>query len=793
MEATFDIAEDELQIFLAEANEHLQVLDEGLVRLERAGDDPSLLQALFRAAHTLKGSAGVIGHRRMADLTHAMETVLDGVRKGASVPDAAMTDTLLESLDALRLLLNEVVDRQPAGVAVPVLVARLTRFTQPALPLAAPALPAAAPPRNGQNHAAPVRVRRASAASKAGPGRRTSGSKNGAGGRKAAARRNDAVRKRSANRSAPPPAIAVRADFSPECFASAARAFQVMLALHGLGEIVSMTPDQAALETSAPVQRLEARVRTTHSVEAVRDALLAVPDIERLVVGDLAFDAAAVQPSVAAGGAAAGPADESAQRLGDFLVSNGYLSAAQLQAAVEFQATEALPRHMLGQILVRLGYLTQAALDRAIALQIAQLKTALQSSQPAADRPRGRAEQTVRTSVERLDSLMNLVGELITGRNRLYQLHRHFDQRWKGEQLVDELSETALHLGRLTDQLQEEVMRIRMLPVSNLFNKFPRLVRDLARQTGKLVELVVKGEDTELDRSVIEAIGDPLIHMLRNAVDHGLETPDERRAAGKPERGTVRLTARHEEGRILITVEDDGRGIDLERVKASAVRKGLISEADAAALTTLQAVDLIFAPGLSTAQSVSGLSGRGVGMDIVRSNIERLNGSIAVETRPGQGAKFQIALPLTLAIISALLVQVDPPRAGQPAPVLAIPLSSVMEALHVAARDIHTVNGRPVTLLRGSALPLLRLGEAVGFSPGVEAGAAAREYVVAVRWGQSALGLRVRRLVGEQEIVIKSLGSLFAEALGVAGAAILGDGQIALIVDVPGLFKLAGA
>ncbi len=485
--------------------------------------------------------------------------------------------------------------------------------------------------------------------------------------------------------------------------------------------------------------------------------------------------------------------DESAQRLGDFLVTAGYVTPAQLQAAVQAQAASDEPHPRIGQTLVRLGTLSQETLDQAIAQQIAQLRSALQASQTTPEMGRPRAEQTVRTSVERLDSLMNLVGELITGRNRLYQLHRVFEQRWHGDERVEELGEAALNLGRLTDQLQEEVMRIRMLPISSVFNKFPRLVRDLARQTGKQVELVMRGEDTELDRSVIESISDPLIHMLRNAVDHGLETPEARRAAGKPEQGTVLLTARHEEGRIILTVEDDGHGIDVERVKASALRKGLLTEAEAAGLTPAQAIDLIFAPGLSTAKTVSGLSGRGVGMDIVRSNIERLNGTITVDTTPGAGTKFQIALPLTLAIIPALLVQSGASAGGVQLPVFAIPLPSVMEALQLGADDIHTVHGRPVTLLRGNVLPLLRLDEALGFQPAGEAAPAGREYVVAVRWAHATMGLRVSRLVGEQEVVIKSLGPLVGETAGGAGAAILGDGQIALIADVPGLFKLAGA
>ncbi|MER3514563.1 MAG: chemotaxis protein CheA, partial [Chloroflexota bacterium] len=389
------------------------------------------------------------------------------------------------------------------------------------------------------------------------------------------------------------------------------------------------------------------------------------------------------------------------------------------------------------------------------------------------------------------------VGELITDRNRLFQIRSSFEQRFRGDPQMEELIQTTLHISRITDQLQEEVMRIRMLPIANVFNKFPRLVRDLARKAGKQVELVIRGEETELDRSVIEEISDPLVHLLRNAVDHGLETPEERRAAGKPERGTILLTARHEESRIILTVEDDGRGIDVERVKASAVQRGLLTEAEAAALSHDEAIHLIFRPGLSTAKVVTDVSGRGVGMDIVRANIERLNGTITVETWPGQGTQFQITLPLTLAIIPTLLVRIDEST-------FAIPLPAVMETLRVPLADIQTVKGKQVIQLRQRVLPLARLSQVLGFrmtdngpsvlrlpsSVSTSGNGQRYEYVVAVRWGRLEMGLLVDALVGEQELVIKPLGRLIGETPGIFGAAILGDGRVALIVDVPGLFKL---
>ncbi|HEX2979682.1 MAG TPA: chemotaxis protein CheA, partial [Anaerolineaceae bacterium] len=353
---------------------------------------------------------------------------------------------------------------------------------------------------------------------------------------------------------------------------------------------------------------------------------------------------------------------------------------------------------------------------------------------------------------------------------------------FQGNDQIEALSETVVHIGRITDQLQEEVMHIRMLPVSNTFNKFPRLVRDLAQKTNKQVELVIRGQDTELDRSVIEEINDPLIHLIRNSIDHGIESPAEREAAGKPARGTVTLTARHEHGRIVLTVSDDGKGIDVERLKASAVHKGLISEAEAATMPTDKAIDLIFQSGLSTSAKVTDISGRGVGMDIVRNNIERLNGSILVETHPGQGTRFEIILPLTLAIVHTLLVRVSNIT-------FAIPLVMVTETQRLAKNDIQTISNKPVTRLRDHVLPLIHLADVCGFEREEED----PTYLpmVVVRSGKQQIGLIVDKLVGEEDVVVKSFGSLIGEVPGISSAAILGDGQVALIVDIQGLFKVA--
>jgi len=379
---------------------------------------------------------------------------------------------------------------------------------------------------------------------------------------------------------------------------------------------------------------------------------------------------------------------------------------------------------------------------------------------------------------------MNLTGELVVSRTHLRQIESDIAAR-RDEGATTDLNQVTVHLSRIIDQLHEEVMRARMVPVSSLFVKFPRLVRDVSRRLNKNVEFIIEGQETELDRSVIEAIGDPIIHLLRNAIDHGLEPPEERRRAGKPETGTVRLAARQQEGHIRITVSDDGQGIDPDTMRRSAVEKGQMSREDAQALSDAEAIELIFRPGMSTKQQVTDLSGRGVGMDIVRTNIERLNGSVEIQTEVGVGTTFELALPLTLAIIPAMLV-----TTGNN--VYAVPLSSVVEVHRLTERQILTVDGREVIRLRNQVLPVLHLRRLFHVEAGNGSnGHGAIGQLVVIRWGRTEAGLVVDELIGNQQVVIKSLGPLLTGIRGLAGGSILGNGRIALILDVPNLIKLA--
>jgi two-component system chemotaxis sensor kinase CheA len=394
---------------------------------------------------------------------------------------------------------------------------------------------------------------------------------------------------------------------------------------------------------------------------------------------------------------------------------------------------------------------------------------------------RRKADTTIRVDVQRLDGLMNMVGELVLGRNALVQLDRNIGMRWEGEEEIEKLSQATTQVSFVTTELQMAVMQLRMLPIGNVFNKFPRVVRDLARDQGKKIDLKLIGEDTELDKTVIEEIGDPLVHLVRNSCDHGIEPPDVRRELGKPETGIIELAAAQEGSNIIIKITDDGRGIDVDRVSAKAVEKGLAMPDEIAAMSDRDIMRFIFNPGFSTAAVVTDVSGRGVGMDVVRTNIEKLNGTIDIESEKNQGTKIIIKLPLTLAIIQGLLVRVQ-------GDVFIIPLSSVFETVKISARDISHVNKREVIRLRDTVLPILNLREVLftGFLQEERK----TLYVVVVGFAEKRLGLIVDELIGQEEVVIKSMGDYLGNTPGVAGATIMGDGRIRLIVDVGGLFKL---
>ena len=408
------------------------------------------------------------------------------------------------------------------------------------------------------------------------------------------------------------------------------------------------------------------------------------------------------------------------------------------------------------------------------------------AKKPAAKRPTPEkkvADQTIRVDVDRLDTLMNIMGELVLSRNALLQTINKVESTEDMTLVKEDLSRAATSMNYITTELQLSVMKMRMQPIGKVFSKFPRLVRDLARETGKKIELQISGEGTELDRSVIEEIGDPLVHLIRNSCDHGIEMPEDRVKAGKSDQGTVKLSAGQEGSNIIIEIEDDGKGLDVDAIKQKAVDRGLATEAELERLPQKEIFRFIFEAGFSTAKVVSDISGRGVGMDVVRSNIEKLNGIIELDSARGQGTTITIKLPLTLAIIQGLLVQSDDE-------VFILPLASVHETVRTDRSRVYYVNRRPVVRLRDEIIPIINIGELLrNSSQGFVL--TEKPYIVIVGLADRKLGILIDRFLGQEEVVIKSLGSYLGSTEGVAGATILGDGRIRLIIDLLGLFNIA--
>lgn len=406
---------------------------------------------------------------------------------------------------------------------------------------------------------------------------------------------------------------------------------------------------------------------------------------------------------------------------------------------------------------------------------------ASKSPLPVKDKPAQTAaenkvvENVIRVDVKRLDDLLNIVSELVLGRNRLSQVYSEASMQYEGTKLVRDLSEVSRQIDLMTTELQLAVMKTRMIKIGKVFNKFPRLVRDLAREGGKLVRLEIVGEDTELDKTLIEEINDPLVHLVRNAFDHGVELPEKRRAKGKPDEGIITLTAEHEGNNIMIIVQDDGNGIDVEYIRKKGVEKGFMSAERAKELTKQEVYNFLFMPGFSTAEKLTNISGRGVGLDVVKTNVTKLRGVINIDSEPGVGTKFIIKLPLTLAIIQGLLVQVG-------SEIVVVPLNSVLEVVRLHNDQVYTVKGKEVIKLREAVLPLFDVGDIL-YKAKVES-ESDWQYIVVVAMAERKFGIKVNSLIGQKEVVIKSLGSYLGNVKGIAGSTIMGDGRVVMILDL---------
>lgn len=603
-----------LNEFLVEAEEMIELLDQRFISLEADPTNRAMLDEIFRAMHSMKGSGGFLGFTRLVDVAHRAENILNKLRQGEMAVTPIVINVVLEAVDVVKLLMADI---------------------------------------------------------------RESGT-----------------------------------DTHVEVVAISAKLDNIL---------AGQEPPQAEAVVAPPT----ATADSTVSTEPAHD----------------------------------GPPPS---KLGEILIQEGSVSKEQVLEALE-QQDRKLP---LGEILVQSGAITEKTLETALQKQAKPGKA-------------GEDDQTIRVETSRLDSVMNLVGELVLGRNRLMKLGGGLEQSYENEPLVRGLTETLAQLNLVTTDLQLAVMKTRMLPIRKVLAKFPRMVRDLSQKLTKQVRLELQGEETELDKSVADEVGDPLVHIVRNAIDHGIELPAERQASGKALEGLVRIAASQEGNSIVIRIQDDGRGLQTDRIKAKALARGIVSEAELASMDPRDILNMVFLPGFSTAEKVTDVSGRGVGMDVVRTNIRRINGSVEIDSQVGKGSVITIKLPLTIAIIQALLVEVEQAT-------FAIPLGSVIEAVKITKDDVKTINGREVLTLRERVLPLLRLSEEFEIPRDTTCD---KFYVVVVGMGERHVGVIVDRLRSQEEVVIKSMGDYLSEIKGVAGATITGEGKVVLILDIPELVQ----
>lgn len=687
--SAFELTPEEMELFLQEATEQVDTMEELLVTLETgAGGDA--LDAIFRAAHTLKGGAATAGMQSTAELTHVLESLLDQIRAGSRAADPDTVDALLDAVDWLRTNLRAIEQHgAESDTDVTSILARLeTPGTSGATPEPAVTVAAGAQEQATAAITPPV-------------GDELTGIvRDAAAGNEHVLQFDIRV-----EADAPMPAI---------------RLYQSLMILEEKGRIAHVQPERSEIESGAVEHRhMNVVLVTQNDPAAVRSALNEVSHLDSITCAQIEADGTVTMTEPTSAPSAA----EEASRTTTAAVAAPKAAQAQ-RGAVGLPAVA----------------------------------------------------DTVRVGVQVLDRLMNLVGELVIDRTRLARLGT---VELPLQTLREELSLVGGHLSRITTDLQDTIMNARMVPLETLFRRFPRMVRDLSRGLDKQVRFEIVGEDTELDRAVIEHIGDPLVHMIRNAIDHGLESGPERTRAGKNAEGTVKLAAYHRENHIYIEVTDDGRGIDPGRVKRSALDKGLISVEQAAQLNDSDALNLLFLPGFSTTGSVTAVSGRGVGLDVVRRNIERVNGTVSVDSDLGRGTRWTIRLPLTLAIVQALLV-------GLRDSTFAVPLDAVMEIVQMTPERVHMVNGRTVVTVREQVIPLVNPGEIWGERFAASWNEGGRNQVVILQGAGGALALIVDQLIGEQETVIKAIDGLGGQVRGISGASILGDGSVALIIDVAG-------
>ncbi|WP_241242728.1 chemotaxis protein CheA [Paenibacillus whitsoniae] len=658
------------QVFLEELEEQLELIDECILKLEQDGRTDLVIQNLFRAAHTLKGSSATMGFESMKELTHEMEHLLDLVRHDRMEVSIGLINLLFKSLDLLKVLKNEIEGTDQTVSNILPLLAELQAFASEKTNKHV------APDIKKSRHALSIFVK----------------TKIGEAQEKGAI------------------VCWVHVTISKDSIIKGARAHVVFKNLNDWGEVLFTDPSPDSIEegndNALEISYVFAGNKTADEIKSYVASMIEVVGVE-----------------------------------------------------VDLFSSESSSSE-------------DAAPEPAIAVE--------QSPENSFE-TRSNKNQTIRVSVERLEDLMNLVGELVIDQTRISQVEQNLLRQSESfNESMEELGQISDHLSRVISELQGSVMKARMLPIEQLFNRFPRMVRDLALTLNKDVELVIEGKDTELDRTLIEEIADPLIHLIRNALDHGIEAAEDRIMKGKSPKGTITIRAAHEDNQVIIYVEDDGSGIDASKILKSAIQKGLILEAEAGTYSDKEAIHLIFHSGFSTASSVSDVSGRGVGMDIVKSHIEKLNGLIDIHTEVGKGTQFKIRLPLTLAIITGLLVKLNEQT-------FIIPMSNIAEIIRVTPHEIQSLRGESVILLRKQIIPIVSLHDQFR----IEKKSNNKNYtqLVIVGTAEKRIALAVDDLLGNQEVVIKTLGSYIGKVDCISGATILGDGRVALILEISAVIR----
>ena len=706
-----------LDIFIDETSEHIQALSDNIMILENEPENKDTINEIFRAAHSLKGMAGTMGFKRMQHLTHDMENVFSEVRNDNIKVNSEMIDLLFNCLDAIEAYLDTVKATSDEGTEDnEVLIKKLNAY-----------LDGTAGSDDSDASASEDSSGDAEEAAAEDSSEESAGSDDPNGKDHFKVIKiddNDISKIREASESGLN-VYGLTVHIQKECLLKAARAFLVFKALEDFGEILHYDPSSSDIEDEKFDLAFSCIISSDSTdVGAMKAAVGAVSEVESVDIGKV--------------------------------------TAEMYEKSAEEPAKEEEPKAEVS---------APAPVEEKPAPKAAAKASAAPAAKKAANKPV--TARTVRVDIEKLDALMNQVSELIIAKNSIVSISS--TEASGADYDSQSLQEQIEYLERITTNLHESVMKVRMVPIESTVNKFPRMIRDLSRKLNKPMELVMTGEETELDRTVVDQIGDPLQHLLRNSADHGIESPEVRKAAGKPEEGSIFLNAFQEGNNVIIQVGDDGGGIDTERVLQKAIERGIVSEEEAENLSQKEIIDFLFMPSFSMAKQITDISGRGVGLDVVKSNIEALGGDVEVKSTLGQGSTFTVRLPLTLAIIQALMVEIRDEK-------YAIALGSIMNIEDISINDIKYVEAKEVIHLRGLVIPIIRLDQLLDCEPREEE--PENLTVVVVKKGDSYAGLVVDNLMGQQEIVIKSLGKVIENNKLISGATILGDGEVALIIDV---------